>query len=813
MLLLHSRMHYIKPLLSTTALLVIIYALNTRFGDIPAMGVFLDPDSGFWANAETTLPASEKLEIDGLRDEVRIHFDERRVPHIFAQNDHDLYLAQGYVTAQNRLFQMEVQTYDAAGRLSENLGARTLSRDLTTRRWGMPYGAEKTLASMEANPQTRQILEAYSKGVNAYIESLDEGSYPLEYKILGFAPESWSPLKSALLLKNMTRTLASGNRDDATSNTIAYFGQEYVDRFFTRKPKLNDPIIPASRTYSFDAEELEAPDELFIPKSAKDIEPYDKDQGIGSNNWAISGDKTASGYPILANDPHLSLTMPSIWMEMQLHAPGLNVYGVALQGAPGIIIGFNEHIAWGVTNVGTDVADWYEIKFKDESKDEYWHDGQWKPTTKRIEEIKVRGQETVIDTLVFTHHGPVTHVNANDTTGAESIYHAFRWIAHEGSDELKTFYELNRARNYDDYELALTHYDAPAQNFVFASSEGDIALWVNGKLPKKWKHQGRTISDGTDPRYDWQGWIPRDQNPWIKNPDRGFVSSANQESAAENYPYYMDDDFASYERGRRINELLKEMTKATPDDIRSMQMDDYSYHAATALPIMLRGMQGAQLDATESEALQLLGTWDHHADAEGIAYSIFRRWWANFYGAVFFDEYRRANVNLRYPSRDIVVEVLGEDPSLEFIDDIDTEEVETLADIAQSSFSTTIRGMLQDYGPMGDTWKWGYVTNNDLDHIAFIPGLDTPDVFTGGTAEAINATRGGTGPSWRMVVELGPEVKGWGVYPGGISGNPGSPNYDAFVENWRKGQLFELQFMKQEPEDPTYTITINKRGQ
>lgn len=802
-------MQYFKSLFSLALLLSLVYALNTRFGDIPAMGKFLNPVSGFWANAETSEPSSMELSIEGLKDKVIIHFDERRVPHIFAQNDHDLYLAQGYVTAQNRLFQMEIQTYDAAGRLSEKLGPRTLSRDLTTRRWGMPYGAEKTMKAMEENSETDEALQAYALGVNAYISSLSEETYPLEYKILGFAPEEWTPLKSALLLKNMTRTLASGNSDDRTSNTIAYFGEEYVDKFFTRKPALNDPIIPAERVYNFGSDQPQAPDTLFVPEAAKNIEPYDKDRGIGSNNWAVDGSKTASGYPILSNDPHLSLTMPSIWLEMQLHAPGVNVYGVALQGAPGIIIGFNESVAWGVTNVGTDVMDWYEIKFKDESRNEYWHDNQWKPTTKRIEEIKVRGQESIIDTLVFTHHGPVTQANSSDTTGAAPVYHALRWIAHEGSDELKTFYELNRASNYDEYESALTHYAAPAQNFVFASSEGDIALWVNGKLPKKWKHQGRTVSDGTDPLYDWQGWIPRKENPWIKNPDRGFVSSANQESAAENYPYYMDDDFASYERGRRINDLLRNMTSATPEDMRNMQMDDYSYLAATSLPMMLEAIEGAELNEAEENALEKLKGWDYHANEEGVAYSIYRRWWGNLYARIFNDEYRSAGVNLRYPSRDIVIEVLKEEPDFEFIDNITTEEVETLADIALSSFSATIRGMTRDYGELGDSWKWGYVTNNDLDHIAFIPGLDTPDVFSGGAAEAVNATRGGTGPSWRMVVELGPEVKGWGVYPGGISGNPGSPNYDAFVETWRTGQLFELEFMKQEPANSNYTIKLS----
>ncbi len=804
-------MNWIKTSLSGVVLLAVIISLNTKFGSIPPLGKFFDPDAGFWANAETTAPESEELEIPGLKDKVSVYYDDRRVPHIFAQNDHDLYLAQGYIVARDRLFQMEMQTYDAAGRLAEIVGPSLLNRDKQTRRWGMPYGAEKAWEEIQSDPDMLAIVQAYADGVNAYIDQLSPSEYPLEYKILDFAPEQWKPIKTALLLKNMTRTLAAGNNDSRTSNTLAYFGDDFVNRFFTQKPELNDPIIPPTREWDFDADIPEAPDSLFVPATAKELDAFTTEEGVGSNNWAVSGAKTASGNPILANDPHLSLTLPSIWYEVQLNAPGVNTYGVSLQGSPGVIIGFNENVAWGVTNVGSDVLDWYEIKFRDDTKQEYWHDSQWKPTSTRIEEINVRGEKTVMDTVIYTHHGPISKVTSSVNEELAPSYRAMRWIAHEPSNDLKTFYGLNRAENYDDYVAALKEYTAPAQNFVFASNEGDIALWVNGKLPRKWEHQGRTVSDGTDPTYDWQGWIPRDQVPHIKNPERGFVSSANQESAAPDYPYYLDDDFAPFERGRRINDLLESMENITPEDMQNMQMDDYSYYASTFLPSLLVWTDTDSLNEEEQVVYDLLTEWNYYMDADEMAPSIFRQWAGNFYRAVMYDEYETTDVPLRYPSRDIFIEVVKQDSEFSFIDNIETEAVETREDIALATFKETVSELTNAWGKLGDRWKWGNAINNDIDHLANIPGMGRQNMYSSGSSDAINAIRGGFGPSWRMVVELGPEVKGWGVYPGGASGNPGSPNYDSMLETWRTGGLFELNFFREEPADYNYKVSLNSQ--
>lgn len=803
-------MKVIKLVISGLILVALILALNTKFGSIPPLGKFFDPDAGFWANAETSVPATLELELDGLQAPVSVIFDERRVPHIFAENEHDLFMAQGYITAQQRLFQMEIQTYDAAGRLSELIGENPAvqSRDLTTRRWGMPWAAEKKVEVMKQDPEAWAILTAYADGVNAYIESLSPGEYPVEYKVLGATPEQWTPLKTSQLHMNMARTLAGGSSDDRTSNTLAYFGEDFIETFFHTKPEKLEAIIPPSKTWDKPIDRPEAPEAIFIPKTAERVQFFEPDAGVGSNNWAVHGSKTKSGNPILAGDPHLSLSLPSIWMEQQLHAPGYNTYGVGFQGIPGILIGFNEHIAWSETNTGSDVMDWYEIKFRDVSKNEYWHDGEWKSTTKRIEELKVRDGETIIDTLVFTHHGPVMQANPNDTLNPP-VYHAMRWIAHEAGNSLMTFIELNRAKNYDEYVAALSHYVAPAQNFVFASNEGDVAIWVNGKFPNKWDYQGEMVSDGTDPAYDWKGWIPHEHNPHVKNPPRGFVSSANQESADESYPYYLSDDFAPYERGTRINTLLREMEDVTPQDIMNMQMDSYSMHAESIVPEMTKWVNEDELSEDEAELLAEMEAWDFVMDADQIQPSLFYHWWRMFYSAIVNDEYDASPERLRYPSRDRLIEVIKTDPNYFLIDNIETEEVETLADLATSSFKQTFEYMDETYGRKDKDWNWGWVMNNDINHVGQIPGFGAEDVYSSGSFEAINATRFGYGPSWRMVVELGPEVKGWGVYPGGITGNPGSPNYDAFVENWRTGKHFPLNFYHEKPDSFLFSLQLN----
>ena len=778
----------------------LIYALQTKIGDIPPLGKLLNPGTGFWQNAESKNSiVDEELNLEGLQGKVIIRYDEHRIPHIFAENDHDLYYAQGYVTAHDRLWEMDIQTRSAAGRLSEVVGSKALEVDRYHRRMGMTYGAENTLRGMMKNPVSKMMLEAYSAGVNSYISHLSKKDYPLEFKLLNYAPEEWKPINCAYLLKLMSETLAGGSDDFAMTNNLKVFGAKTVNDLFPDYPFHEDPIIPTGTKWDFKALPLPKASADFIAQMTDNIKPKERIPGVGSNNWAIAGSRSANGYPILANDPHLNLTFPSIWYQVQLSSPTVNVYGVSLPGAPCIVIGYNQNISWGVTNVGADVLDWYQVKFKDHSKNEYWYNNNWHKTTKKVEIIGIKGEKPLYDTIVYTHHGPVVYDNASqkpkDDHENVPVGNALRWVAHDESDEFMTFYLLNRGKSYDDYRKALTYYSAPAQNFIFANKEKDIAITPNGKFPLKFREQGKYILDGSDPANDWQGWIPHAQNPTVKNPARGFVSSANQSSTDQTYPYYINWSFELYDRAKRINSLLGGMKSATVDSMRLMQMDDYSIRAADVLPEMLKYIDASKLNKDDAWALEIVRDWDKHFSANSKGASVFNGWWLSFYALV-WDEFDRKDILLNYPSFDRTEKLLLTEPNSKWFDIINTPAKETCGDIVTRSFIESVSALIKAHGKPGKNWEWGDVKDTHINHLANLPGFGTGHFSVGGTGSVINALRGGNGPSWRMVVQMGPEVKGYGVFPGGESGNPGSYYYADMFETWRDGKLNELLFLK-----------------
>lgn len=784
----------------------LIYVLNRPLGSVPAFGPLLSPFVGFWQNAESVRTGDETITLHGTKAPVTVVFDDLAVPHVFAKNDYDAYFAQGYLTARDRLWQMEFQTHAAAGRVSEIVGERALELDRYNRHLGMGYGAEETLKGMQADPVTREILDAYTAGVNAWISQLTPARYPIEYKLLGYAPEPWSALKCALLLKQMTSTLASGADDLLMSNVLRKYGAAIMSDLFPDYPTREDPIIPPGTKWAFSPKPIPVPPHDTVPANVVALETSRFDLGmhrpnpeIGSNNWAVGAQKSATGHPILANDPHLTLSLPSIWYQIQLVSPTMNVYGASLPGAPNVIIGFNKDVAWGVTNVGADVLDFYTVRFKDDTRREYWHDNRWKPVRTRIERIRVKGRPDVVDTIRYTHHGPVVYESgAKPFRKNIPVGYAARWIAHERSNDLLCFYQLNRARNFADYRKALTYYVAPAQNFVFASNQNDIAISPNGRYPLKYKEQGKFLLDGTNPADDWHGYVPADQNPLVQNPPRGFVSSANQSSTDPTYPYYINWQFAPSERGRRINQRLTQMQRATVDSLRGLQNDNYNLRAADALPLMLTQVNTTGLNPQQQKALAALKSWRLNNDVAEIGPTVFTEWVSRFMDAVWADEFNTGDtLPMRFPSFDRTLTLMQRDPAARWFDNVKTPAHERLPDLLTQSFRTTCDTLAKKHGPVGSAWAWGPHKSTAVRHL--LPGVDAfsaLNVQIGGGNGIVNATTERTGPSWRMVVALGPQPKAYGVYPGGQSGNPGSPDYLNMLETWRTGRLNELLYLQ-----------------
>ncbi|PIY12529.1 MAG: penicillin acylase family protein, partial [Flavobacteriaceae bacterium CG_4_10_14_3_um_filter_33_47] len=639
-------MKYFKFGLSLLLALGIFYALNTKLGSIPPIGKFLSPSQGVWQN-EKTESTTGSIEINALLDKVTVHYDEQLIPHIFAQNDLDLYRAQGFITAKHRLWQMEFQTYAAAGRLSEIIGEKALNYDRTQRRKGMGFGAENALEKMKEDPGILKFLEAYSEGVNTYIHSLDVKNYPVEYKLLDYKPEPWTPKKTALLLMYMTDMLCGKDYDLEYTNALREFGKDRFDLLYPDFFDVIDPIIPKETDWSFIyTPKTEVPQsQLPLDSIPETMEKPDPDNG--SNNWAVSGSKSYSGNPILANDPHLGLNLPSIWFVMQLATPNHNAFGATLPGALGVISGFNNHIAWGETNATRDVKDWYKIEFKDHTRAQYKHNNTWKNTSVRLEEIKIKGQKTYIDSVFYTHHGPVSYDYSFKGNGQKEGY-AMKWVGHIGGNNQRTLLDLNSAKNYDDYLKALEHWVAPAQNFVFASTEGDIALWIQGLFPNKWVGQGKFLMDGSLPENDWQSFIPKEFNAHSKNPEQGFVSSANQHPVDESYPFYVFNDGYETYRNRVINDFFRSKEKISIQDFKDLQNNNFNLKASELLPYMFEHMDTSNLSIEEQEILNNIKKWDYNSEVNSLAPSIWDLWWKTLF-TLTWDEFEDKEMAFNYP--------------------------------------------------------------------------------------------------------------------------------------------------------------------
>ena len=802
-------MKIFKAILSVIIAGGLVYALNSPLGGLPALGKLFSPFEGFWQNGEAQMPLGESdLALQGLSGSVTVKFDDNRVPHIFAENDNDLFFAQGYLTAKDRLWQMEFYPRVAGGRLSEIFGEKALAFDQYNRHLGMANTAEKINENVMKDPETKAIMTAYSAGVNAYINQLKPKDYPVEYKFLGNAPEQWSPVKSILLLMAMRNTLNGGSSDYAMANVMQKYGPDVVNDLFPDYPVDESPIIPVGTKWNFTpVQKPVAPAKIVAPTlAAVNWEIPEAKPEIGSNNWAVGGSKSATGLPILANDPHLQLTLPSIWYQAQLSSPNVNVYGATLPGAPGVVIGFNHDIAWGVTNVGSDVMDFYKIQFKDNSWKEYFHDGQWKKTNLKVEKYVVKGKkEAVTDTVYYTHHGPIiTNQGVKPFKAANKPGLAMRWVCNETSgNDLMAFHLLNRAKNHDDYRKALTYYAAPAQNFIFASNGNDIAITPNGKLPLKWKEQGKFLLDGTNPAHDWQGWIPAEQNPTVKNPPRGFVSSANQSSTDQTYPYYLGWNFAGPERAIRINERLEKMEKATADSLRSLQNDDFSIQARRILPALLTSLEKDSTMKNDAMVKQMR-SWNMYNTASSVEATVFETWVGILMGSI-WDEFKSDDKNvMMMPSRSRTWSMVLKQPTAKWFDvDSTKNKIETMDEIVRATFKGAIDTLTHRHGPITPAkWAWSKVKNTSVSHLVpAFKGFGRMGIENGGGSNCVNASTGTTGPSWRMVVELGKDgPKAYGLYPGGQSGNPGSAFYDNMIEKWSKGELNELLYLKSKDE-------------
>ena len=795
----------------TTAL---VFTLNIQLkignAKAPRLGYFLSPQHGFWKNAEK-IDANFDASIvaNELLGNVDVYVDDRLVPHIYADHDQDAYFVQGYLHAKFRLWQMDFETRVASGRLSEIAGADKLPIDRMFRRLGMVYGAEKTEANInETNPNMKATVDAYTAGVNAYIKQLDPADLPFEFKLMNYAPEDWTPKKTYLFLMFMSYDLTgrSSSVDLQRTNTRDYLGYDLFDKLYTNHQDSLDPIIPKGTVYEkpsiVPVKPLNA-DSAYLHKvnsvafNTVDM-PEAPDKNNGSNNWAVAGSKTKSGRPILSSDPHLGLNLPSLWYEMQITTPTHSTYGASFPGSPAVIIGFNDSLAWGVTNAGRDVFDYYEIKFKDTTENEYWFNGAWKATTKRKEVIKVKDSLDVVEEIAMTHWGPTMFDAHYQNTQSNGRNLAVQWTALTASTGVETFYLLNRAKNYDDYLHAISLWTCPGQNFVLATKSGDIAIKQQGSFVARWERQGDFIMPGEDTSFQWQGIIPTNENPMIKNPERGFVSSANQKSTDASYPYYLGaaSAFPLY-RGISVNMHLNKMFQITAEDMQKLQTDNYNVFAATARPALMKYIQLDNLSSDAKRMVTEMTNWDLYNSLNAKGITCFKIIWDSLEQAVWGDELAGSAIPLLKPEAYVLLDQMLKDTNWSIADDIRTkdkvEDLKTQVTLGVEKATEKLLALEKE-----NKLEWALFKATRVLHLTKTPALSRMDLPIGGGVNIINATKENHGPSWRMVVHLTDEIEAYGLYPGGQSGNPGSPYYDTFVNYWAEGKYYRLLFLSKE---------------
>jgi penicillin amidase len=730
---------------------------------------------------------SGRLTAPGLRSDVEVIRDRWGVPHIFARSTHDMLFAQGYVHAQDRLWQMELNRRAASGRLSEISGRSTLETDRFLRTIGLRRAAEAEVAHLP--PDAKALLERYAAGVNAFLDS-HRGRLPIEFTILGFMPEPWTPTDTVAFGKLMGWIL-SGNWEEEIlrAHLLSRFGAAGLRVLLPPYPADAPVIVPPEADYR-------SWDQTAVLRL---LDLAGTAPGLGSNNWVIAGSRTATGSPLLANDPHLDAAMPSVWYEMHLSGGDYNAIGSTFPGVAGIVIGHNEHIAWGLTNAGPDVQDLYIERFDPNDPTRYLYKDQWLKADVFQEKILVKGGEPVIETVRVTRHGPVL----NGVVDGLGAFLALRWTALEPGRLVESVWRVGLAKNWDEFRQALALWTVPAQNFVFADRAGNIGYQLPGRIPIRAKGDGLLPVPGWTGEYEWTGGIPFDALPSAFNPARGFIVTANNQIVPDSFPYLISRDWDPGYRARRITALLSEMPKATSEQIQRVQMD------VTSLPgqALVRALEGVRV--TEEPAAGLLAelrAWDGVLAADSRAAAIYETFRLSLLplllkdvlGPDLFDRY------LSRPDawQSMITRLLAEPGSAWWGPDGRDAVVAKAFDDAGAVLTAKL-------GPDRSRWTWGRLHVMEFVHpigrisaLAWIFNATAPptggDIFTVNNGGFDRKTyRQTVVASYRQILDLSDWDRSVSIHTTGQSGLPFHRHYRDFVPMWATGQYHPMLFSRQ----------------
>ncbi|AXF57959.1 penicillin acylase family protein [Salicibibacter kimchii] len=764
--------------------------------------ILLVSAAAVWAYFQLTsgLPQVEgESEVSGLESEVDVYRDENGVPHIEAENDRDLYYAQGFVTAQDRMVQMDLSRRQASGTLSEVIGEDALDADRYFRTFGLRRAAE---ASMSAySDEAFEVAEAYAEGVNDYISHMiSENEMPVEFRLLGYEPEPWTVLDSLTIGKFMAYDLGGNWQGQAFRHWLTNnVSEEEAQDLMPTYPEDGPVILDVAKDTNVDIEEAFADVSEYLP------EPFN-----GSNNWVISGDHTESGSPLLADDPHLSLDTPSIWYETHLKSPSVNVTGVIFAGVPGIILGHNADIAWGVTNVGPDVQQLYMERRHPEDPYQFLYEDEWYDAEVVEEEIEVDGyDEPFLHETIITRHGPLISEYAHEEGAAGDDALALKWTAHDPSPEFEALMGINRADDWESFTTALEDFHAPAQNFVFADTDGNIGYRANGKIPIRSDDEDALFPvPGWTGEHDWEGFIPWDELPTIENPESGMISTANNQIDDEEYEYHLTHTWAQPYRHERILQMLEGGDNFTAEDMKAMQMDVQNLQASEFVPLLMEGVADEELREIDEEALEVLSSWDERDIADESGPLIFHLWMSAIPQVLFADAIPESVLDIFEGQPGIVDQLLRD--AADGNPGPWMEKNGGLSEVTTEALQRAVNYAVNHQGDTPENWLWGDYHRSTFAHpfgdvgplgILFNASPEAVDgssitVMAASYDEETGDTNHGAG--WRGVMDLADLSESEHIVAPGQSGHVMSDHYHDQVPDWVEGDYHRTSI---EPDD------------
>lgn len=774
---------------------------------------------------------SGNLKLAGLHGRVQVLRDRWGVPHIYAGDNHDLFMAQGYVHAQDRLWQMEIHRRTGHGQLAELFGPIALTSDRFIRVLGFSRVARQEAELLD--PETRSILEAYVAGVNAFIEQ-NSHKLPLEFTLLRHKPRPWDLSDVLVWSKIMALNLSENwSSEVLRAQLVAALGPERAGALEPNYPDDLPLSVPEGAYYSVKLAE----DALRMAREAVSF-TGESGMGQGSNAWVVGGQRSTTGRPLLANDPHLAISMPSLWYEVHLEGGDYAVSGASLPGLPCIVIGHNARIAWGVTNAMTDVQDLFIERFDPNDPLRYEYQGEWLRAELVRETIEVKGQsEPYIEEVRITRHGPIiSTLVAGETQqaalaqraselGAEgSLALAMRWTALEPSTILRSAVYLNKARSWEEFRAALADWNVPPQNFVYADVDGHFGYALAGAIPIRKQGDGRLPVPGWTGDYEWQGYIPADELPSVFDPEIGYAVTANNRIAGPSYPYHLSSDWLNGYRAARIRELLEAKDRHDPESFARIHQDLLSLPGLAFIELAPRLRAESPIERAARDALS---KWDGVLSAESVG--------GTLYATLRYHLQVCAMPEVGKPSETVIgLGTFAVLPSTMYLeralpdilerikrnDDAWLGEGRTWQQVLDEAWQLTIRELEDQLGSDVSHWRYGRIHSLTLRHVlgsvpALAPVFNRGPWPTGGDVDTVcmgnqhRDTAAGpvyVAPSYRQICDTADWDNSRSIIPSGQSGQPGSRHYNDQSQAWREGAYHPMLWSRNAIENATVSV-------